>query len=95
MSAGGGEFIHFAPNNLARYLHFGSKRLKNSFPGRVLDQEDVSDDDSDLSSEGEDNGNGEERVIAEFCQVSDIGSGGALGDWERHTKVDFAIEIVK
>ena len=52
-----------------------------------LDQEDVSEDDvSDSCGEGEDDGTGEEKVIAEFCQVSDTGGSGALGDWERHTK---------
>ena len=48
------------------------------------DQEDDSDDAGDSSSEDE---VGERKVIAEFCQVSDVRGGGALGDWERHTKV--------
>ena len=49
---------------------------------------DQDDSDGDSSSDDEDeDGTGEEKVIAEFCQVSNIASAGALGDWERHTKV--------
>ena len=71
--------VHYDTYNMDKTI-----KLEDVLP--LEDQEDVSDHDSDLSSEDEENGTGEEKVIAEFCQVSDIGSGGALGDWERHTK---------
>ncbi len=58
------------------------------------EQDDGSDDASDSSSEGEDSATGEEKVIAEFCQVSDTGGGGTLGDWERHTKVGSKLILV-
>lgn len=51
-------------------------------------QEDGSDDDECDSSSDDENEIGEEKVIAEFCQVSsNIGGGAPLGDWEKHTKV--------
>ena len=62
------------------------RRLFFNIPCVIIfsDQEDDSDDAGDSSSEDE---VGEGEVIAEFCQVSDVRGGGALGDWERHTKV--------
>ena len=51
-----------------------------------LGQEDDSDDDQ-CDSSSDDSEIGEEKVIAEFCQVSNIEGVAPLGDWERHTRV--------
>ncbi|XP_028394974.1 zinc finger CCCH-type with G patch domain-containing protein-like [Dendronephthya gigantea] len=78
--------IHLAADNVD--VHYDTynmdKNVKLEDVCPIEDPEDGSDDDEDSLSECEEAG--QEKVIAEFCQASNVRGSGTLGDWEIHTK---------